>query len=682
MARSSATVQHPRKPPLRKASESDASAAAAAPPAPAGGFHAAGANRPLPLRSGLRPAAVDLEAPADTQVAVERERRHGRGAQSNASGRYEPLARIALDDGWQSFEELPPFKTTVTIDNTRKIITRNNSPDISFDRSINPYRGCEHGCIYCFARPTHAYLGLSPGLDFESKLFAKPDAPKLLERELSAPGYEPRTIAIGTNTDPYQPIEREHQVMRRILEVLDRCGHPVGIVTKSALVLRDVDILARMAETQSGQGRLSVTTLDGKLARVMEPRAATPARRLEALRQLGAAGVPASVMVAPVIPALNDSEIERILDAAAAAGVAEAGYVLLRLPLEVRDLFREWLMANFPDRYRHVFKLMRETRGGKDYNSTFGSRMTGGGPVAWMIGRRFELACEQARLEQDAEQSSAPSISIRRGRGHRSSCACFDHPRRSQARSIARLTCPARRAPSRHESIVQWAQGRNRLVCRWGRRKFRPTFRRERAAIKRGLWPVAGCDEAGRGPLAGPVVAAAVILDPRRVPRGLDDSKKLDPDTREKLHARICATAEVAVAFAPPSRIDRDNILRASLWALARAVAALPVRPKLVFVDGRDRIDVGCDCERRDRRRCHHRLDRSSVHRCQGHARSLDDAIGPHYPGYGFEHHKGYSVPEHFDALARLGPTIHHRRSFAPVAACYGDPVVPGERRP
>jgi DNA repair photolyase len=340
-----------------------------------------------------RSAAVDLAAPTDGEVAVEDTRRRGRGAQSNASGRFEPLARTTFDDGWQRFEELPPFKTTVTIDATRKIITRNDSPDISFDRSINPYRGCEHGCIYCFARPTHAYLGLSPGLDFESKLFAKPEAAKLLERELSAAGYVPRTIAIGTNTDPYQPIEREHLIMRRILEVLDRFGHPVGIVTKSALVLRDLDILAGMAKRNLVKVALSVTTLDPKLARVMEPRAATPPLRLDALRQLTAAGVPTSVMVAPVIPALNDSEIERILDAAAAVGVKEAGYVLLRLPLEVRDLFREWLMANFPDRYRHVFKLIRDTRGGKDYDSSFGKRMTGAGPVAWMIGRRFELAC-------------------------------------------------------------------------------------------------------------------------------------------------------------------------------------------------------------------------------------------------------------------------------------------------
>ena len=348
----------------------------------------------------MRPAAINLNAPTDEEVAVGRDLRRGRGAQSNASGRFEPLARVAFDDGWQSFEELPPFKTTVTFDSTRKIITRNESPDISFDRSINPYRGCEHGCIYCFARPTHAYLGLSPGLDFETRLFAKPDAPKLLERELSASGYVPRTIAIGTNTDPYQPIEREHQIMRRILEVLDRCGHPVGIVTKSALVVRDLDILARMAERSLVKVALSVTTLDHKLARVMEPRAATPARRLEALRLLRAAGVPASVTVAPVIPALNDAEIERILDSSAAVGVEEAGYVLLRLPLEVRDLFREWLMANFPDRYRHVFRLIRETRGSKDYDSSWGRRMTGGGPVAWMIGRRFELACEKFGLNK------------------------------------------------------------------------------------------------------------------------------------------------------------------------------------------------------------------------------------------------------------------------------------------
>ncbi len=291
-----------------------------------------------------RPPAPLPSAPAgENGTAVDRERRRGRGAHSNASGRYEPVARVAFDDGWQNLDDLPSFKTSVTVDATRKIITRNDSPDISFDRSINPYRGCEHGCVYCFARPTHAYLGLSSGLDFESKLFMKPNAAELLERELSAPGYVPKIIAIGTNTDPYQPIERRYQIMRRILEVLERAGHPVGIVTKSALVLRDLDILARMARRDLVKVALSVTTLDAKLARTMEPRAATPARRLETLRQLVRAGVPTSTLVAPVIPAINDAEIERILEAVAATGVRHAGYVLLRLPLEIRDLFSEWL---------------------------------------------------------------------------------------------------------------------------------------------------------------------------------------------------------------------------------------------------------------------------------------------------------------------------------------------------
>ena len=333
-------------------------------------------------------------------VAIDSARRRGRGAQSNSSGRYEPEARVAFDDGWQSLEDLPVFKTSVSIDTSRKVIARNDSPDIEFDRSINPYRGCEHGCVYCFARPTHAYLGLSPGLDFESKLLAKPDAPALLEKELSAPDYEPRMIAIGTNTDAYQPIERDMKIMRGILEVLERVGHPVGIVTKSALVTRDIDVLARMAKRNLAKVALSVTTLDAKLARTMEPRASTPPKRLEAIRLLAEAGIPTTVMVAPIIPALNDSEIERILDAAAHAGAKEASYVLLRLPLEVRDLFREWLMANYPDRYRHVFTLIRDMRGGRDYDSQWGTRMKGTGPMAWMIGRRFEIACEKLGLNK------------------------------------------------------------------------------------------------------------------------------------------------------------------------------------------------------------------------------------------------------------------------------------------
>jgi DNA repair photolyase len=347
-----------------------------------------------------RPPAPLPSTPAGEFLgpAVDRERRCGRGTLSNAVGRFEPLARVAFDDGWQGLDELPPFKTTVTVDSTRKIIARNDSPDIGFDRSINPYRGCEHGCVYCYARPTHAYLGLSPGLDFETKLFMKPNAPELLERELSAPNYVPKMIAIGSNTDPYQPIERRHQITRRILEVLERAGHPVGIVTKSALVLRDLDILARMAKRDLVKVAVSVTTLDAKLARTMEPRASTPPRRLDTLRQLVAAGVPTSTLVAPVIPAINDAELERILEAVAETGVRNAGYVLLRLPLELRDLFREWLNENFPDRAQHVFKLIRDTRGGKDYDSEFGKRMTGSGPIAWMIGRRFEVACERLGL--------------------------------------------------------------------------------------------------------------------------------------------------------------------------------------------------------------------------------------------------------------------------------------------
>jgi DNA repair photolyase len=348
--------------------------------------HSGPAGEDVPPTEGLLSAEVDAA------------RRRGRGAQSNASGRFEPRVAVAFDDGWQSIEDLPPFKTEITVDSARKVITRNSSPDIPFDRSINVYRGCEHGCIYCFARPTHAYLGLSPGLDFESKLFMKPDAPELLERELSARNYSPRTIAIGTNTDPYQPIERRFEIMRRVLEVLERAGHPVGIVTKSNLVTRDIDILSRMAARKLVRVGISVTSLDGSLSRVLEPRAPTPPRRLEALRALAAAGIPTTVMVAPIIPAINDAEIERILDAAAACGVESAGYVLLRLPLEVRDLFREWLAANFPDRERHVFALIRQTRGGKDYDATFGKRMTGGGPYAWMIRKRFETACARLGL--------------------------------------------------------------------------------------------------------------------------------------------------------------------------------------------------------------------------------------------------------------------------------------------
>jgi DNA repair photolyase len=339
----------------------------------------------------------------DSGIRVRPERNRGRSAGINPSGRFEPFSRDVFDDGWNSIEELPPFKTEVQVEKPRTIITRNDSPDISFDRSINPYRGCEHGCVYCFARPTHAYMGLSPGLDFESKLFAKPDAARLLERELAKDGYQPRTIAIGTNTDPYQPIEKQYRIMREVLEVLEARKHPVGIVTKSALVTRDIDILSRMAEQGLAKVALSVTTLDRMLARTMEPRASTPAKRLEAIKQLSEAGIPASVMVAPIIPGLNDPEIERILDAARAAGARSAGYVILRLPLEVSPIFKDWLLRHYPDKYRHVMSLIRSMRDGKDYDSEWGKRMKGSGPYAWQIGRRFEIAAR--RLGLNAERS-------------------------------------------------------------------------------------------------------------------------------------------------------------------------------------------------------------------------------------------------------------------------------------
>ncbi|MFT4181686.1 MAG: PA0069 family radical SAM protein [Rhizobium sp.] len=335
---------------------------------------------------------------ADAGLRVEIDRRRGRGAGLNPGGRFEPLQREAFDDGWQTLEELPPFKTEVQVEKPRTAITRNESPDIPFDRSINPYRGCEHGCIYCFARPTHAYMGLSAGLDFESKLFAKPDAAKLLERELAKPGYKPRVIAIGTNTDPYQPIEKEWRIMRQILEVLNKANHPVAIVTKSALIIRDIDILKEMAAKNLVRVGISVTTLDRKLARTMEPRAATPQRRLEAIRALSEAGIQTAIMMAPIIPALNDHEIERILDAGKAAGAMEASYVILRLPLEVSPLFRDWLLQNYPDRYRHVMSLIRSMRGGKDYDAEFGKRMKGAGPYAWQISRRFEMATRRLEL--------------------------------------------------------------------------------------------------------------------------------------------------------------------------------------------------------------------------------------------------------------------------------------------
>ena len=337
-------------------------------------------------------------ASEDEHVADDR--RRGRGAVSNATGRFEPERREYFDDGWDSLDDLEPFKTEVREEVAKTIIATNDSPDIGFDRSINPYRGCEHGCIYCYARPSHSYWGYSAGLDFETKLTAKVNAVEALERELSKPGYKPATIMIGSNTDGYQPIEREHKITRGILEVLDRFSHPVAIVTKSALVLRDIDILSRLASRGLTRVAISVTTLDHRLARKMEPRASTPAKRIEAIRRLSAAGVPVAVMAAPLIPALNDSELERILQTAAAAGATEAAYVLLRLPLEISPLFQEWLAAEFPGRAKHIMSLVRSTRGGKDYVSRFGERQRGTGQYADQIAARFQLAIKRYGLNQ------------------------------------------------------------------------------------------------------------------------------------------------------------------------------------------------------------------------------------------------------------------------------------------
>jgi DNA repair photolyase len=335
---------------------------------------------------------------------VEPERRRGRGAASNETGRFERIQREEFDDGWEREEAPAPLKTEIIHERPRTIITRNESPDISFDRSINPYRGCEHGCVYCFARPTHAYMGLSPGLDFESKLFVKDGAAALLERELAAPNYRARSMALGTNTDPYQPIERQYRVTRSVLEVLARADHPVGIVTKSNLVLRDLDLLTPMAAKGLAKVYISVTTLDKTVARKMEPRAPTPARRIEAIEGLAKAGVPVGVMVAPIVPTVNDAEIEAILTRAYGAGAREAGYVMLRLPLELRDIFREWLLVHYPDKLQHSLSLVRSTQGGKDYDSQWGKRMAGSGPYAWMIGRRFEIAATRLGYNEVSRQ--------------------------------------------------------------------------------------------------------------------------------------------------------------------------------------------------------------------------------------------------------------------------------------
>jgi DNA repair photolyase len=356
-------------------------------------------NRPA-KRTPLEAAEAARRRMDDPAYRVEVDRRRGRGASANPSGRYEPAQSEGFEDGWDIDDELPSLPTEVIVEKPRTIITKNDSPDILFEKSINPYRGCEHGCSYCFARPTHAFQGLSSGLDFETKIFAKPNAAELLDKELRASNYQPTTIALGSNTDPYQPVERRFRITRSILEVLNRMNHPVGVVTKSALVTRDIDILSQMAERQLAKVAISVTTLDPKLARRMEPRAAAPAKRLETIRKLTEAGIPVSVLVAPIIPAINDHEIEAILKACAAAGAQEAGYVLLRLPHDLKDLMRDWLAEHYPDKLKHVFTLLQEARGGKDYDAEWSTRQSGIGPYAWMLGRRFETAAERLGLNK------------------------------------------------------------------------------------------------------------------------------------------------------------------------------------------------------------------------------------------------------------------------------------------
>jgi DNA repair photolyase len=328
-------------------------------------------------------------------------RARGRGAVSNRAGRFEAHAREAVDDGWDMPEDLPPLRTEVRVERPRSVITRNTSPDVAFDRSINPYRGCEHGCIYCFARPSHAWLGWSPGLDFETKLVARPEAPEVLARELSRKGYVPDVIAIGTNTDPYQPIEKDYRIMRRILEVLREHRHPVAVVTKGTLIERDADILGEMGRMGLARVGISVTTLDPAVSRRMEPRVPLPARRIETIRRLTEAGCPVRVMASPMIPALTDHELEAILAAGREAGAVSASWIMLRLPREVAELFREWLERHFPDRAARVMGRVRELHGGRDYDPEWGKRMTGEGAFADLMRHRFAVAVRRLGLATD-----------------------------------------------------------------------------------------------------------------------------------------------------------------------------------------------------------------------------------------------------------------------------------------
>jgi DNA repair photolyase len=340
-----------------------------------------------------------------------------RGARSFLQGRFESVAREPFDDGWTPEErQATELQTTVTIERARSIISHNDSPDVGFDHSINPYRGCAHGCIYCYARPSHAYLELSPGLDFETKLFAKTNAAELLRETLAKPGYVPSPIALGANTDCYQPIERKYKITRQILEVLAECEHPVTMVTKSALIERDLDILGPMAQKNLVKVFVSIGTLDRTLARKLEPRAASPQRRLDVLRALDKNKIPCGVMVAALIPALNDKTLEHVLEQAAAAGAAEAAYVIMRLPNELKDLFKEWLAAHYPERAQHVISIVRQMRGGRENDPNFGSRMSGTGNYAELMQKRFDIACRRFGLNGHGAGRRPPELNCSRFR--------------------------------------------------------------------------------------------------------------------------------------------------------------------------------------------------------------------------------------------------------------------------
>ena len=349
---------------------------------------------------------------SDDFPTIDKRQRRGRAANSNAEGRFERHQRVAEDDGWDLPEDLPVLRTELTEERPRKVITRNSSPDVPFDRSLNPYRGCEHGCIYCFARPTHAWLNLSPGLDFETRLVVRPGAAEQLARELSAPRYRPAPLALGTNTDPYQPVERDRKIMRGIMEVLRDFNHPVAIVTKGAMIERDLDILTEMAGRGLVQVGISVTTLDPVISRRMEPRAPAPARRLAAIRTLADAGVPVRVMAAPVIPSLTDHELEAILRAAAQAGARSATWIMLRLPLEVAPLFEAWLGEHYPNRKGRILSHLRDMHGGKLYQANWGRRMRGTGPYADLIAARFARSARQYGLHRALPELRSDSFAV------------------------------------------------------------------------------------------------------------------------------------------------------------------------------------------------------------------------------------------------------------------------------